>query len=73
MVRNKLPSKIDGSKKFEKNNLAIALDIRYAKMRKYSAYLSKKKKLTLLKQAILLMIRNVKGWYYIEVKNNLYY
>ena len=55
-------------KKIEKNNVAIALKVLYAKKEKiYLAYVSKSN-LNSEKQVIRLMIPNGKGWHYLAVK-----
>ena len=51
------PSKLDDWKKFEKNNLTIALNILYIKKKICRTYISKRN-LTCEKQIILLMITN---------------
>ena len=58
--RNKLPIKIDNWKNIEKNNLAIALNVLYAKKEKiYPAFIPKYNS-THEKQVILLKIPNNK-------------
>ena len=55
-------------KKFEKNDLAIALNVLYAKNKKiYPAYVSEHNT-NHEKQVNILMIPNRTGWYYITVK-----
>ena len=64
------PSKIDDCKKFEKNNLTIALNILYIKEKEVCpAYISEIN-LSCEKQIMLLMIRNEEkeGWHYRAVK-----
>ena len=59
----KYPSKKDDWKKFEKNNLTIALNVLYTKNLKiYYAYASKHNS-NCEKQVIILMIPNGKRWY----------
>ena len=58
MGRNKLYSRKNDWKKFEKNNVRIALNVLYAKKEKtYPAYVSKNNS-NREKQVILLMISN---------------
>ena len=61
------PSEKADWKKFQKNNVTIALNVLYAKKEKiYPVYVSKinsKQE----KQVILLMIPNKKGWHYLAV------
>ena len=55
-------------KKFEKNNVTIALDVLYAKNEKiYSAYVSKHNS-NRQKQVIFYMISNREGWHYLVAK-----
>ena len=63
------PSEKNDWKKFEKNNLTIALNVLYAKKEKktYSAYVSKHNS-NREKQVIFLMIINREGWHYPELK-----
>ena len=65
----KFPSEKDDQKKFEKNNVTVALNILYAKKQKiYPAYVSKYNS-SHEKQVILLMNSNgEKQWHYIAVK-----
>ena len=59
------PSEKDDWKKFEKNNVTIALNVLYAKKEKiYPAYVSKHNS-NCEKQVILLMIPNGEGWHYL--------
>ena len=66
------PSEKDDWKKFEKNNVTIALNVLYAKKEKiYLAYVSKHN-LNHEKQVILLMISNREGpWHYLAVKKTI--
>ena len=69
------PSKIDNSKRFEKNNPTIALNILYVKEKEICpAYISKNNS-NYEKQIILLMIpiEENKDWNYVAVKNYLHY
>ena len=67
------PSEKDDWKKFERNNLTIALNVLRSKKEKiYRAYVSKHNS-NCEKQVILLMILNGKGWDYAAVKKYLYY
>ena len=62
------PSEKDDWKKFEKNNVTIALNVLYAKKGKtYPAYVSKHNS-NCEKQVIIFMIPNGEGWYYLAVK-----
>ena len=62
------PSEKDDWKKIEKNNVAIALNVLYAKKEKiYPAYVSKHNS-NCEKQVILLMIPNGEKWHYLAVK-----
>ena len=62
------PSEKDGWRKFQKNNLAIALKVLYAKNEKiYPAPVSKHNS-NFEKQVNLLMIPNGEEWHYITVK-----
>ena len=62
------PSEKDDWKKFEKNNVTIALNVLYAKKEKiYPAYVSKHNS-NREKQVILLMISNKERWHYLTVK-----
>ena len=62
------PSVEDDWKKFEKNNVKIALNVLQAKKEKiYPAYVSKHSS-NHEKQVILLMISNREKWYYLAVK-----
>ena len=64
----KFLSKKDDQKKFEKDNVTIALNILYAKQEKiYPAYVSKHNS-NREKQVILLMILNGGRWHYLAVK-----
>ena len=69
MVRNKFFIRIKClEKKTEKNNVAIALDVFYAKKEKiYPAYVLKHYS-NLKKQVVLLMIPNEEKWYHLAVK-----
>ena len=58
--RNKLPIKIDNWKNIEKNNLAIALNVLYAKKEKIYPDFVPKYNSTHEKQVILLKIPNNK-------------
>ena len=65
------PSQKDDWRKFEKNNVAIALNVLYTKNEKmYPAYVSKHN-LNREKQVILLMIPNEEKWHYLAVKKLL--
>ena len=69
------PSKIEDSKRFEKNNPANALNILYIKEKEVCiAYISKINS-NWEKQIILSMISNVEKecWHYLAVKNYLHY
>ena len=58
MGKNKLSSRKDDWKKFEENNVRIALNVLYSKKEKiYRAYVSKNNS-NCQKQVILLMISN---------------
>ena len=62
------PSEKVDWKKFEKNNVTIALNVLYVKKEKiYPAYVSKHN-LNREKQVILLMVVNGEKWYYLAVK-----
>ena len=62
------PSEKDDWKKFEKNNLAIALNVLYAKREKiYPAHVSKHNS-NREKQVILLMISNGEKWHYLALE-----
>ena len=62
------PSEKDDWKKFEKNNVKIALNVLYAKKEKmYPAYVSKSNS-NREKEVILLMIPSGKGWHYLAVR-----
>ena len=64
------PSEKDDWKKFEKNNIAIPLNVLYTKVEKiYPAYVSKDNS-NREKQVILLKITNREGWHYLA-KNKL--
>ena len=57
-------------KKFEQNNITIALNVLYVKKEKrYPAYVSKNNS-NREKQVILLMIWNGERWHYLGVKKN---
>ena len=58
----------DGWKKFEKNNLTIALNFLYVKKEKIHPLYVSKHNSNREKQAILLMIRNGEGYHYLVVK-----
>ena len=62
------PSEKDDWKKFEKNNVTIALNVLYAKKEKiYPAYVSKHNS-NREKQVILLMISNGEKWHYLALE-----
>ena len=62
------PSQKDNWRKFEKNNVTIALNVLYAKKQKiYPAYVLKYNS-DHEKQVILLMIPNGEKWHYLAVK-----
>ena len=66
-------SEKDDWKQFEKNNVAIDLNVLYVKKEKtYPAYVSKYNS-NCEKQVILLMTSNGEKWYYSAVKNYWYY
>ena len=66
---NKFSIRKNDLKKYEKNNVAIALNVWYAKKEKYPAYVSKHTS-NREKQVILLIIPNrEKLWHYLAVKN----
>ena len=66
-------SEKDDWKQFEKNNVAIGLNVLYAKKEKiYPAYVSKYNS-NCEKQVILLMTSNGEKWHYFAVKNYWYY
>ena len=68
-----IPSEIDDWKKFEKNNVRIALNVLYARKEKINpAYVSKYNS-NCEKEVILLMISNREKWHYLAVKNYWYY
>ena len=55
-------------KKIDKNNVAIALNVLYAKKEKtYPVYVSKHNS-NCVKQVIILMVPNGEGWNYLAVK-----
>ena len=60
MEKNKLLSKIDDWKTFEKNNLTITLNILYIKEKQICPVYVSKIKLNCGKQTVLLMIPNTK-------------
>ena len=69
-IKNNFPSQKDDWRKFEKNNVTIALNVLYAKKEKiYLAYVSKHNS-NREKQVILLMILNGEKWHYLAVKKN---
>ena len=66
-------SKKDDWKKFEKNNVIIALNVLYAKKVKiYTAYVSKHSS-DRENHVVFLMIPSYEGWYYLAVKNYQHY
>ena len=63
-----IPSEKDDGKNFEKNNVAIALNVLYAKKEKiYPAYVSKHNS-NHENQVIFLMIPNGEAWHYLALK-----
>ena len=67
------PSEKDDWKKFEGNNLAIALNVLYVKNKKICPAFVSKDNLNREKQVIFLMIPNREGWHYLAVKNYEHY
>ena len=62
------PSEKDDWKKFEKNNVIIALNVLYTEKEKISPGYVSKNHSNRKKQVILLMTLNGKGWHYAKVK-----